>query len=155
MIKKILVTLSVILSGVSFYVIVGKYNVSWTSWCWVSFAPYMLIAAVAMIVNNRLLQTIFVPSLLFYGAGTLLAEPIKFQYSYAHISPVVMILMSIYIIFTQLIRLRVLRIIFGLLVGIILFLVVHLVRPNFLDKEDLKNISFRENTLLYNYSKIQ
>ncbi|MDA3792806.1 MAG: hypothetical protein PF545_04010 [Elusimicrobia bacterium] len=150
MIKKILVSLAIILSGLSFYIIVGKFNVEPLVWLWISFAPYMLIAALAIVIKNRLLQIVFVPSLLFYGAGTLLAVPIEFKYSYAHISAVVMIVMSVYIIFTQLIRLRVLRIFFGLLGGIILFLAVQVVRPKFVGKEDVDNISYRENTLLYN-----
>lgn len=149
MIRKILITLSVILSAISFYILVGKYGVMWKVWLFVSLGPYLLIAALAMLLKSSLLQTILIPFLLFYGIGSILNIPREAQYAYAHVSAVIMLATVIYIFVRHIIRLKFIKIILGIVIGVILFFVLKYYQKNYISRDDLKKIPYLENRILY------
>ncbi len=149
MIRKVLITVAIIMSLISFYVLVGKTGVPIKVWLFVSLGPYMLIAALAMKFKSSLLQTILIPFLLFYGIGTVLNLPWKAQYAYAHISAILMLIMVVYFVVRHIIRLKFIKIALGIFIGVILFFALKYYQKNYISSKDLKKIPSLENRLLY------
>ncbi|MFO8009523.1 MAG: hypothetical protein R6U89_01805, partial [Dehalococcoidia bacterium] len=79
----------------------------------------------------------------------ILSIPPEFKYTFAYISAGVMLGMAAYIIFTHLIKLRIIRMVFGLLLGSVILLSVLYMRPKFIEEEDILITSLREQTLFY------
>lgn len=149
MIKKVLISLSIVLGILSGYVLIGKCGVSTRNWILLSFAPYMLIAGLSLLIKSNLLQSVVVPFLLFYGAGLILNTKWILENIYSHISGVFMLVMAVYIILTKMIKLKFIRTVLGMVVGVILFAAIKYYRVNYISKKDLKSVPILENRLLY------
>ena len=149
MIKKILITLAVIMSALSFYIIVVKYEMSIKSWLWLSVSPYLLLASLALVIKSGFLQSVLLPYLLFYGVGIIINIERVPLYAFAHILAVLMIVFAVYILFTQLVRLRFIRMIAGILIGVAIFFIVNYIQRNYVNLSDLRKIPRLEKQLLY------
>ncbi|MFH1416393.1 MAG: hypothetical protein ABIH89_09960 [Elusimicrobiota bacterium] len=149
MIKKILTISAIAVAAVSFYFLVGKNNVPVKIWFLVSFGPYLIIAALAMKFNSAVIQSALVPIFLFYGAGSVLNIPWQARYYFAHVSAILMLVLTVYFIIMQVSRLKFIKIMLGVIAGIIIFFGMNYYRRNYIDKDDLKKVPYLENKLLY------
>jgi hypothetical protein len=147
MIKKILALLAVIVAGISFYVICVQYNTPVTTWLLISHTVYMVIAAVAIIMKNRLLQAVTAPALIFYGGTIAITLPPPYKYAYAYISAAIMLVMAVYIIFGLIFKMKFKKLALGLLA-------VTYTGTNVVGEGERRITAYRENTL-FNIEKIK
>ncbi len=149
MIKKILSTISIILAGISFYILVGRNGVSMKTWLALSLGPYMILGALALRFRFGIIQVIIIPFFLFYGIGAIFNIPWQIQYTYAHVSSILMLVIAGYFIVRHVIKLKIMRIILGIVVGSIFLLALKYYQRNYIGSGELKNIPHMENRLLY------
>lgn len=154
MIKKILALLAVIMAGVSFYVICVQYNTPVITWLLTSYTIYMVLAAAAIIVKNRFLQAVTAPALIFYGGKLAITLPPPYKYAYAYISAAIMLTMAVYIILGLVLKLKFIKLVLGLLTGIILLLAVTYTGSNMAGDEERRITAYREDTL-FNIEKFK
>ncbi len=93
-------------------------------WLFGSFSIYLLLAGIFIYFKRRLMQTVLIPLLLFYGIGGFLTLPFEGEFAFGLIASGLMVIMVCYILLSQLARLRVLRTFLALLLGIIFFMAV-------------------------------
>ena len=153
MIKKISLAVTLVLTGISYYVFVVKEGLSLSEWLLVTYAAYGLLAAVALYAKNSMIQAIMFPLLMIYGAGCLINSGWELENIYAHISGIIFIILGVYILITNLLKLKVIKIVLGLVLGIILFFGVRLVRENKFEEDRLVKLYKLENQLIVNLYK--
>ncbi|MBN2407664.1 MAG: hypothetical protein JXJ19_08195 [Elusimicrobia bacterium] len=147
--KKILTALCLIMAAISFYIMVGRNGTDIKLWLTVSFAPFMVISAVAIMLNNGFLQMIILPFLLVYGFGSVFNVPWAAEYAYAHICGILVLTVSAYSVFRHMIRLRFVKIAVGIAVGCVLFISSKYYQRNYLSAVKIKKITDIEKSLLF------
>jgi len=149
MIKKIIIFLSLLIAFVSYYIVVYKHGISIQSWALVSVSPFLILLAVSLFARLKMLQAVLVPFLVFYGLGSVLNIPWIPKFYFAHFTGLVMLASAVYIIFTQLLRLRLVRIVVGITAGIIIFFLFKYYQQSHVREIDLKRIPKLEKRLLF------
>ena len=149
MIRKILVILGIICSLFTLEVIVIKHGLPLRIWLLVSLGPYLLAGSLAAAIKSGLMQTALVPFFLFYGIGTFVKIPVQGEYVFAHLAAALMQVKAVYFVVRHLVRLKLLKITMGIMLGIMLFIVVKFLQKQNVTPEDLNKIEHLENRLLY------
>jgi len=149
MIRKILITLGIICALFTLEVIIIEHGLSLRIWLLVSLGPYLLAGSLAAAIKSGLMQTALVPFFLFYGIGTFVKIPVQGEYAFAHMAAALMLVMAVYFVIRHLVKLKLVKITTGIMLGIMLFLVVKYFQKQHITPEDLKKIEHLENRLLY------
>ena len=149
MIRKILIILGIICALFTLEVIVIKHGLSLRLWLLVSLGPYLLAGSLAAALKSGLLQTALVPFFLFYGIGTFVKIPVQGEYVFAHLAAAIMLVMAGYFVIRHLIKLKLVKIATGIMLGIMLFLAVQYLQKQHITQEDLKKIQHLDSRLLY------
>ncbi|MFW6134773.1 MAG: hypothetical protein ACOC5R_04285 [Elusimicrobiota bacterium] len=147
--KNIIAALVVLSVGLSVYFLMGRFSLSFKSWLWISGSPFLIVALLAIYGKNIMVQAVITPFLFIHGAGTILFLPFKTINIYAFTGAVVMLVMVVYIVFTQIIRLKILRLVLGICVGAVLFFIYKYFQIDYIRNARLKRVPHLENKLLY------
>ncbi|GEM_PF-3437951 len=146
--KRIIIGLSLIVSLISFYVVVVVHGMNFGKWMLTSFSPYMFIGAVALFLKRKMVQCFVLPFLIYYGMYMIFGVGWSLDYSFAYISAIVMLALAAYVILAQILKFRIIRFIIGLLVGVVLFIGVYIARNELTTRQEREEISEIEYGIL-------
>ncbi len=124
MMRKIIALAGLLAGVMSLTAIVWRGGMPFIYWLFGSFSVYLLLSGFLIYFKRTLLQTVIIPFLLFYGMGGFLTLPLDTEYIFGLAASGLMILMVFYILLSQLAKLRILRTVFALLLGMVLFMAV-------------------------------